>query len=233
MSLGGLFHAAEAGTYAARHLVLQGNLALHTSLLGKASHAHHHRLRTAGRDHVKLLVLQHRVIGYETHLAGRAILGSDAYLSYLGKLIQLQQVGSLAGTQQEGYLCTKLLDEFSEVEQRSHTYATTHEEILLALLCRHSETIAQRQHTVERIASLKLSELAGSVAHHGNEQPELVGFSIHEIDGDRTAKHGGRRIIYLYFYELSRQDFRQRLLVGKLNQYVLIAECFYRNHLKV
>ena len=116
MPLGGLLHAAEAGTYATRHLVLQGNLALHTSLLGKASHAHHHRLRTAGRNHVKLLVLQHRVIGYETHLAGRAILGSDAYLSYLSKLIQLQQVGSLAGTQQEGYICTKLLDEFSEVE---------------------------------------------------------------------------------------------------------------------
>lgn len=112
MSLGGLLYAAEACTYAARHLVLQGNLTLHTSLLGKASHAHHHRLRTAGRDHVKLLVLQYRVIGYETHLAGRAILGSDAYLSYLGKLIQLQQVGSLAGTQQEGYICTKLLDEF-------------------------------------------------------------------------------------------------------------------------
>ena len=74
---------------------------------------------------------------------------------------------------------------------------------------------------------------AGASARGGNEQPELVGFSIHEIDGDRTTKHGGRRMIYLYFYELSRQDFRQRLLVGKLNQYVLIAECFYRNHLKV
>ena len=59
MSLGGLLYAAEACTYAARHLVLQGNLTLHTSLLGKASHAHHHRLRTAGRDHVKLLVLQY------------------------------------------------------------------------------------------------------------------------------------------------------------------------------
>ena len=41
MSLGGLLYAAEACTYAARHLVLQGNLTLHTSLLGKASHAHH------------------------------------------------------------------------------------------------------------------------------------------------------------------------------------------------
>ena len=102
VTLGSFLHAAEAGAYTARHLVLQGNLALHTSLLGKASHAHHHRLRSAGRNHIKLLVLQNRVIGNETHLASRAILSSDAYLSYLGKLIQFEQIGSLACTQQEG-----------------------------------------------------------------------------------------------------------------------------------
>lgn len=82
--------------HATRHLVLQRYLALHASLLGKARHAHHHRLRTAGGNHIKLLVLQHRVVGYETHLAGRAILGGNAYLAYLGKLVELQQVGILS-----------------------------------------------------------------------------------------------------------------------------------------
>ena len=91
VSLGGLLHAAEAGTHATRHLVLQRYLALHASLLGKARHAHHHRLRTAGGNHIKLLVLQHRVVGYETHLAGRTILGGDAYLAYLGKLVEFSR----------------------------------------------------------------------------------------------------------------------------------------------
>ena len=85
VTLGSFLYAAEAGTHAARHLVLKRNLTLHASLLGKASHAHHHRLRSAGRNHIKLLVLQNRVVGNETYLASRAILGSDAYLSDLGK----------------------------------------------------------------------------------------------------------------------------------------------------
>ena len=58
VTLGSFLYAAEAGTHTARHLVLERNLTLHASLLGKASHAHHHRLRTAGRNHVKLLILQ-------------------------------------------------------------------------------------------------------------------------------------------------------------------------------
>ena len=104
VTLGSFLYAAEAGTHTARHLVLKRNLTLHASLLGKASHAHHHRLRTAGRNHVKLLVLQNRVVGNETYLASRAILGSDAHLTNLGKLIQFEQIRSLACTQQEGNL---------------------------------------------------------------------------------------------------------------------------------
>ncbi|CUP60235.1 Uncharacterised protein [Segatella copri] len=40
-------------------------------------------------------------------------------------------------------------------------------------------------------------------------------------------------MVYSYFYELARQDFRQRFLIGKLNQNVLIAKRLYRNHLEV
>ena len=109
----------------------------------------------------------------------------------------------------------------------------TYEQIFLALPGRHGEAVAERQHTVEHIALLELSELTSTVAHHCNEQPELIIFTIHEIDGDRTAKHGSRRMVYSYFYELARQDFRQRFLIGKLNQNVLIAKRLYRNHLEV
>ena len=124
-----VFSTQQRQAHTARHLVLKRNLTLHTSLLGKASHAHHHRLRSAGRNHIKLLVLRNRVVGNETYLASRAILSSDAYLSDLGKLIQFEQICSLACTQQEGNFSPEILDEFSEIEERSHTYATTYEQI--------------------------------------------------------------------------------------------------------
>ena len=173
------------------------------------------------------------MVGNETYLASRAILGSDAHLTNLGKLIQFEQIRSLACTQQKGNFSPEILDEFSEIEERSHTYATTYEQIFLALPGRHGEAVAERQHTVKHVALLELSELTGTVAHHCYEQPELIIFTIHEIDGDRTTKHGSRRMVYSYFYELARQDFRQRFLIGKLNQNVLIAKRLYRNHLQV
>lgn len=96
MSLSGLLHAAEAGTYAARHLVLRETSHSTPAFLAKRA-----TLTIIGfGPQVEIMsncsFSSTRVIGYETHLAGD-ILGSDAlHLSYLGKLIQLQQVGSLA-----------------------------------------------------------------------------------------------------------------------------------------
>lgn len=233
VALHGLLHAAQAGAHTTGHLVLQRNLALHISLLGITRHTHHHGLRTTGADHVEMLVLKDGMVGNKTLLASTAVLGGDAHSAILGKLVQLEQVGCCTGSQEEHGVGTLILQQLAEVEQRSHTYATAHQQIALARSRWHGETIAKRQHTVEHIALLELGQLTGSVADNSHKKPQLILLTVYKVDGDRTAKHRGRRMVYTYFHKLSWQDFGERLVVGQLNQHVLVAQWFYRNHLEV
>lgn len=47
----------------------------------------------------------------------------------------------------------------------------TYQEELLSLARWHREAIAQRQHTVEVIASLECTQLASAITHHRYKQP--------------------------------------------------------------
>ena len=66
-------YAAEASTYSTGHAVLQRNLASDLFRMGKFSHRHHHRFRTAGVDLVEIQLIQNRMIRYIALLAIRTI----------------------------------------------------------------------------------------------------------------------------------------------------------------
>ena len=98
-------------------------------------------------------------------------LGGDADTTYLGKLIQFEEVLIGTSTQEEHRLGSHILDTLSEVKQWSHTDTATYQEELLSLARWHREAIAQRQHTVEVIASLECTQLASAITHHRYKQP--------------------------------------------------------------
>ena len=56
---------------------------------------------------------------------------------------------------------------------------------------RHGKSVAEREHHIERVSSLELSELACAVADAGDEQMKLVAVTIHIIYGYRTSEEGG------------------------------------------
>ena len=154
-------------------------------------------------------------------------------LPYLANSSSSSRSVAVRAPKEEHGLGTLILQQLAEVEQRSHTYATAHQQIALARSRWHGETIAKRQHTVEHIALLELGQLTGSVADNSHKKPQLILLTVYKVDGDRTAKHRGRRMVYTYFHKLSWQDFG-----GALSSVNLINTCLSlngstRNHLKV
>ena len=88
------------------------------------------------------------MVGDETLLSCTTILGGDADTTYLGKLIQFEEVLIGTSTQEEHWLGSHILDTLSEVKQWSHADTATYQEELLSLARWHREAIAQRHHTI-------------------------------------------------------------------------------------
>mgnify|MGYP007102649190 CR=1 FL=1 len=82
-----LFHAAEASSYTTGHCILQRDLAFNVVCLGIFCHSHHHRLGTAGVNHVKLVVGQYAVHGYITFFAHTSVFCCGVNLSESSKLV--------------------------------------------------------------------------------------------------------------------------------------------------
>jgi hypothetical protein len=61
-------------------------------LPGIAGHGHHHGLGAAGLDKVEPRVPEDGVVGHETLLARRGILGSDMEWSEFSEIIEFEQV---------------------------------------------------------------------------------------------------------------------------------------------
>ena len=201
-----LLHAAQTSPQSAGHEVLQRHLARDALLFGITGHSLHHRRGTADLDHIEMFLLQHAVVGHKTLLTHRAILGSHQHTSVFLKLAEHQQILGGTGAQEERGFQALLLQRLAQIEQRRHTYATTNQkrpvpcDSIAGIHCRVScdivagnrKAITQRQHAVQRIACLQLSQPTGAVAHTGYQQPQLVGISVHEINRDRTAQEGSR-----------------------------------------
>ena len=169
-------------------------------------------------------MLQNRMVGYKSLFASTAILGSNTYSSDFSKFIKFEQISCLSCTEEEDRFSPHILDAFSEIEQRSHTNTTTHKKEFLSGFCRHGKSIAQWKHTVEIIASLKITQLTSTITNHGYEQPKFISVTIYKIDGDRSAQHGIRFMLHLDFNKLSRTHFRKWLIIGKLNQNMLVTQ---------
>ena len=122
------------------------------------------------------------MIGHKSLLTLGTVLCRHIHTSVFPEHIQHQQIPGRTGTQQEGRLTALQRHLRPHIEQRRHTHASANQQYPLFLLLRHRKAIAQRQQTVQLLASLQLCQPAGAVAHNRYQQPKHIGFCIHEID---------------------------------------------------
>ena len=128
------------------------------------------------------------MVGDETFLALRTVLSSDEHTAHFLKQRFLQYVLSSTGTEKECRFNAHSLELLAEVKQRSHANATTDKQHLLRSIGRHSERIAERQHTIKAVALLELLESLGAFAYSSYEQPQFVGIVIYIVDRNRTTE---------------------------------------------
>ena len=122
------------------------------------------------------------MVGDESALAFRPVLCGNVHAPVLLKQVDLQQVGSPAGTQQERRLTPKAAHLCPKIQQRGNANATTHEQYALGTAGRQGETIAQRQQAVEPVARTKRRQCARAVTDNCHKQPQFVALTVYEID---------------------------------------------------
>ena len=79
------------------------------------------------------------------------------------------------------------------------------------------------------VACLQTRQTARAVAYGRNEQPQLVGFIINEINRDGTAQESSGRTVYPHLDELPRKYLRKRTVLRQLDKNLLVINMFHRN----
>ena len=175
------------------------------------------------------------MIGHKALLAHCAVLSRHAHAPVLFKFIQQQQVASRASTQQERHVGPLTSQLCALIEQRSHTHAASYEQKTGRSLCNRRnhlgercKSASQRQHAIEPVTSLQLSQPTRTGTHHGHKQPQLVLLTIDKINGNRPPQKGRRLAINAHLNKLaSRHLWQKRTIVGgQPNQHITIVQPF-------
>ena len=106
------------------------------------------------------------------------------------------------------------------IEQRSHTNSASNEQESALSCLGNSETSAQRQHTIQDIAGMKLCQSTCSVANGSHQQPQLIMLAVDKMYRDGTAQECCRTVVDTNFHKLTRLHLWQSLITRQANKHI-------------
>ena len=106
------------------------------------------------------------------------------------------------------------------IEQRSHTNSTSNEQESALSSLGNSKTSAQRQHTIQDIAGMKLCQSTCSVTNGCHQQPQLIMLAVDKMNRDGTAQECSRTVVDTNFHKLTWLHLWQSLITRQANKHI-------------
>jgi hypothetical protein len=183
---------AEAGPYAAGHMGLQGNLAVHFGLLTSSDNVFHHEMRAAGVDLCHFRQDKVKEIRDKPFIADTAIIGCPLYGAAQGSKFIIQRRQLIFGPGTEKYmiifgLAALPVQLFGQKQERGNAHTASDQTD--RTIIRKGKAVTQGADQIQLVADTTAGQHLGSFTEYLEEQRNIA-ISKDTMNGQRTPKQG-------------------------------------------